>query len=211
MAIDLGSDPDFLNDLNQAAFNFSPTGIATGFATSIAKDPVGAVMAITGVVTTLGSAAYEIGKLSPLSPQGLHLLVTDPGQFFDNQVTFASGIKDWTVDTAKLVGALAIASNPVSNQLYQDATGTNVADEFSGALLGAAELAADDPGVFAAGIIDWEGLKEDPIGWAGTMPPKSLSKCSPPAPRLQRSLHAVAPTPSTPSPTSPKSAPKHRP
>ena len=165
VGIDLISDPDFAGDVNQAIFNLSATGMVSNFV----ADPRGAVAGVADVITTVGDAAYEIGKLTPFTPQGLQLLVTDPGQLVDNQLTFAKGVGDFAVGLGQLVGGLAIASNPLSNKLYEEATGTNVQDTISGALLGAAELAADDPAAFAGMLIDWEGLKEDPIRWAGSV------------------------------------------
>ena len=124
------------------------------------------------VARTLEHAATEIRSLNPSSIEGAQLLATDPGQFVDNYVNFFGGAKDWTVDTAKLVGALSIASSPIANSLYEDHTGTNVREEVALALRGAASLAAEDPDAFAAMAIDWEGLEQDPIRWAGNQAPE---------------------------------------
>ena len=121
---------------------------------------------------TVFNAANEIVSLNPMSIQRAHLLATDPRQFFENHQTFLGGVGDWAIDTGKLVGALGIANNPVFNQLYEQHTGTNVRDEIVTALQSAALLAAEDPDAFAAAAIDWEGLEEDPILWAGNQAPE---------------------------------------
>ena len=84
-----------------------------------------------GVASTVGNAVDEIATLSPFTPQGLELLLTDPQQFIDIQQNFAGGVWDWTVDTGKLVGALAIAGNPVINAQVEQHTGRNIQQELS--------------------------------------------------------------------------------
>ena len=123
------------------------------------------------VLRTANNAANQIQTLDPTSIQGARLIASDPGQFIDNQVNFFGGAKDATIELGKLAGAAAIASNPVLNDLYEQQTGTNAQQEIGDAVVAAAKFAAEDPDAFATAVIDWEGLEEDPIRWAGNKAP----------------------------------------
>lgn len=65
------------------------------------------------VIDTLDNATSEIRSLNPTSFEGANLLLSDPGQFFDNQLTFAGGAIDWATDTGKLAAALTIGERSV--------------------------------------------------------------------------------------------------
>lgn len=127
-----------------------------------------------GVLNTLDNAGREIRSLNPANPEGAHLLLTDPKQFFDNQATFLGGAKDWAVDTTKIAAAVAIAGDPVLNAEFEKRTGRDLREEVGTALKGAAVLAVQDPDQFAAVVIDWEGLENDPIRWAGNQAPEII-------------------------------------
>ena len=124
------------------------------------------------VTRTIHDAAYQISTLNPSSFAGAQLLVSDPAQFAETYVNFGAGVADWTVDTGKLAGAFAIASNPVLNAQYAGLTGTNVRSEIDQGLRSAVLMAANDPDAFVAAVVDWEGLQQDPIRWAGNQAPE---------------------------------------
>ena len=124
------------------------------------------------VLGRLDNANNEIRSLNPTSFEGANLLARDPGQFFDNQRTFAGGVIDWAADSGKLAAALTIASSPVANDAWHQQTGTNIRSEIANSLRATATAAAKDPDAFAATVVDWEGLEEDPIRWAGNQAPE---------------------------------------
>ena len=127
-----------------------------------------------GIASTVVNAADEISALDPRTPQGRELLLTDPGQFLGNWENFGGGALDWTKDTGKLVGALAIAGNPLLNEAFENQNGRNIQQEVAEALTTAARMAADDPDAFAAMAVNWEMLEDDPIRWAGEAAPEVI-------------------------------------
>ena len=127
---------------------------------------------VEALVDTLDNASTQIQSLNPTSFEGANLLLTGPGQFFDNQLTFADGVVDWKVDTGTLVGALTIASNPAYNDAWLQHSGTDIRDEIATSLRATASAAAEDPDAFAA-TVDWKGLEDHPIRWAGNQAPRS--------------------------------------
>ena len=126
------------------------------------------------VAQTLDNAATEIRSLNPASAEGAALLLSDPGQFVDNHINFLGGAKDWTVDTAKVAAAVTIASDPALNAEFERRTGRNIRAEISESLQSTVLFAADDPDAFASVVIDWQGLEDDPIRWAGNQAPEVL-------------------------------------
>lgn len=129
---------------------------------------------VEALVDTLDNASTQIQSLNPTSFEGANLLLTGPGQFFDNQLTFADGVVDWKVDTGTLVGALTIASNPAYNDAWLQHSGTDIRDEIATSLRATASAAAEDPDAFAATVVDWKGLEDDPTRWAGNQAPEVL-------------------------------------
>ena len=123
------------------------------------------------VASTIWDATNEIASLNPNSPQGLHLIATDPQRFVSNWADFGGGTIDWTVDTGKLAGALAIAGNPALNAQFEQLTGRNIREEVGDAVTSAGLLAAQDPDAFVAGAVNWQQLEDDPIRWAGEAAP----------------------------------------
>lgn len=164
-------DRGFWGDLHHNIFDGGSFvgNVVTGNHAAIAA---GVVEHGPGIAQTVGNAAFEISTLSPLTPQGFHLLVTDPGQFAENYQNFGGGALDWTVDTGKLVAAVAIAGNPGLNAQVRQVTGRDIQQEVSAAVVGAAQFAAADPDAFAATVVNWEMLEEDPIRWAGEAAPE---------------------------------------
>ena len=142
----------------------------------VTQDPVGMTQAVVehgpGIASTVENAVSEISSLDPTSPEGIALLLSDPEQFASNWANFGGGVVDFTVDTGKLVGALAIAGNPALNLQVETFTGRNIRQEVSDALIGAAQFAAADPDAFVASIVNWEQLEDDPIRWAGQAAPE---------------------------------------
>ena len=164
-------DRGFWGDLHHNIFDGGSFvgNVVTGNHAAIAA---GVIEHGPGIAQTVGNAAFEISTLSPLTPQGFHLLVTDPGQFAENYQNFGGGALDWTVDTGKLVAAVAIAGNPGLNAQVRQVTGRDIQQEVSAAVVGAAQFAAADPDAFAATVVNWEMLEEDPIRWAGEAAPE---------------------------------------
>jgi len=142
----------------------------------VTQDPVGMTQAVVehgpGIASTVENAVSEISSLDPTSPEGIALLLSDPEQFASNWANFGGGVVDFTVDTGKLVGALAIAGNPALNLQVETFTGRNIRQEVNDALIGAAQFAAADPDAFVASIVNWEQLEDDPIRWAGQAAPE---------------------------------------
>lgn len=123
---------------------------------------------------TINNAASHIRSLNPTSIEGTQLLRTDPNQFFENQLTFADGVADWTADSAKLAAALTVAGSPAYNEAWLQRTGTDVRGQIITSLQATAVAAAEDPDAFAATMIDWETLEQDPIRWAGNQAPEPV-------------------------------------
>lgn len=183
------ADPDFADEFHKKSLfesfktNFidgesQVGGLLNLFATGGLRVTPGAIefgenlIADGGYLDTIAGAADQIMTINPMSPRFIELALTDPGQLLENYKQFGLGIKDFGVDLAKLGGALAVASNPVTNALYEEMTGTNVKEEINNALLGAAEMFIVDPDALAGALVGYDLLKENPLRWAGQQAPE---------------------------------------